>query len=171
MCGLRAVARARADFQALTAIASSLSTSIDTVAPLVASQAAQLKDLQKANRTLQASVAGFQAQQLSDARGPGPDGVRVIPIREGHAMDELRTMAMAIMEKPKAAVVGATPEGQLLVATSEDSGRDAGAAYREAMQRYGGKGGGSPRLAQGSLPKDKIGEAWDLIRGALERGQ
>jgi alanyl-tRNA synthetase len=78
---------------------------------------------------------------------------------------------MALMEKPKAAFVGFTAEGQLLVASSEDSGLDAGKALREGLNAVGGKGGGSPRLAQGSAPKDRTGEAMRLILAALGHGR
>jgi alanyl-tRNA synthetase len=86
-------------------------------------------------------------------------------------MDSLRVLALALVGKPKTAVVGSTPEGQVLVATSEDSGLDAGKALREAFASLGGKGGGSPRLAQGSAPKDQAADAIRIIRDALTRGR
>jgi len=54
---------------------------------------------------------------------------------------------------PKAAVVGAlnTPPS-LFVAASEDSGLDAGKLIKEQLAAVGGRGGGSPRIAQGSMP-------------------
>ena len=168
VCGLRAVARARADFQALTTIATSLSTSIDSVAPLVASQAAQLKDLQKANRSLEGTIAGFRADRMYDETPPGPNDLRVFSLRDLQ-MERLRAIAMAFMGKPKTAVVGESAEGQLLIATSEDSGLDAGKALREAFSAVGGKGGGSPRLAQGAPPREKLPEAFGLILAALTR--
>jgi alanyl-tRNA synthetase len=171
VCGLRAVARARADFQALSAIATSLSTSIDTVAPLVAAQAAQLKEAEKANRNLEKVIGGYRAQSLFDGTAPSADGTRIVVSNEAASMDTLRAIAMGLMEKPKAAFVGFTPEGQLLVASSEDSGLDAGKALREGVNAVGGKGGGSPRLAQGSAPKDRADEAMRLILAALGHGR
>jgi alanyl-tRNA synthetase len=171
VCGLRAVARARADFQALSAIATSLSTSIDTVAPLVAAQAAQLKEAEKANRNLEKVIGGYRAQSLFDGTAPSANGARIVVSNEAASMDALRAIAMGLMEKPKAAFVGFTPEGQLLVASSEDSGLDAGKALREGVNAVGGKGGGSPRLAQGSAPKDRADEAMRLILAALGHGR
>jgi alanyl-tRNA synthetase len=170
VCGLRAVARARADYLALTAVAASLSTSIDSVAPLVASQASQVKDLQKALRAHEATIAGFRANELYEATAPDATGLRLLPIPE-MPMDSLRVLALALVGKPMTAVVGSTPEGQVLVATSEDSGLDAGKALREALAALGGKGGGSPRLAQGSAPKDQAADAIRIIRDALTRGR
>jgi alanyl-tRNA synthetase len=170
VCGLRAVARARADFQALTTIATSLSTSIDTVAPLVTAQASQLKDLQKIIRGHETTIAGFRAAELYDGAIPDESGLRLLPVPE-MPMDSLRVLALALVEKPRTGIFGSTPEGQVLVATSEDSGLDAGKILREALNALGGKGGGSPRLAQGSAPKGKASEALAIIRDGLTRGR
>jgi alanyl-tRNA synthetase len=40
----------------------------------------------------------------------------------------------------------------VLLGTSEDSGVDAGRLLKEQLAAVGGRGGGSPRLAQGSVP-------------------
>lgn len=169
VCGLRAIARARADFQALSTIAASLSTSIDAVAPLVASQAAQLKESEKAKQALERQIGSLRAHAMYDATSPAADGFRLVVLNETPSMDTLRALAMGVIEKPRAAFVGGTAEGQVLVATSEDSGRDAGQALREALTALGGKGGGSPRLAQGSAPKEKAADAFQIIRDALTR--
>jgi alanyl-tRNA synthetase len=172
VCGLRAVARARADYAALSAIATSLSTSIDTVGPLVAAQAAQLKESEKARQGLERQIGAFRANAMYDATPPAPDGIRLVVLAdETPSMDTLRSLAMGVIEKPKAAFIGGTAEGQVLVATSEDSSLDAGKALREALSAVGGKGGGSPRLAQGSAPRDKAQEAFQIIRDALTRGR
>jgi len=50
-------------------------------------------------------------------------------------------------------VVGAlTDPPSVLLATSEDSNVDAGRTLKEKLAAVGGRGGGSPRLAQGSVP-------------------
>ena len=40
----------------------------------------------------------------------------------------------------------------VLVAASDDAGVDAGAIVKAALAAAGGRGGGSPRLAQGTVP-------------------
>jgi alanyl-tRNA synthetase len=40
----------------------------------------------------------------------------------------------------------------VLLASSDDAGIDAGKALKDALASVGGRGGGSPRLAQGSVP-------------------
>jgi alanyl-tRNA synthetase len=39
----------------------------------------------------------------------------------------------------------------LLVAAAADTGMDAGSVLKAALEASGGRGGGSPRLAQGSV--------------------
>jgi alanyl-tRNA synthetase len=68
-------------------------------------------------------------------------------------VDTLRALALAVAELPRAAFVAVAAEPPaVLLATSPDSGLDAGAALRAAVTAAGGRGGGSPRLAQGSVP-------------------
>jgi alanyl-tRNA synthetase len=40
----------------------------------------------------------------------------------------------------------------VLLAVSADSGIDAGKVLKAALTQAGGRGGGNPRMAQGSLP-------------------
>jgi alanyl-tRNA synthetase len=54
------------------------------------------------------------------------------------------------------------------VAATEDSAADAGKLVRESLAAVGGKGGGSPRLAQGTAPSAELAaRALELIRVAL----
>jgi alanyl-tRNA synthetase len=53
----------------------------------------------------------------------------------------------------------------ILLATSPSSGIDAGATLKSVLTANGGRGGGSPRFAQGSLPSR---EALDAVLVSLE---
>ena len=62
-------------------------------------------------------------------------------------------MAQSFCARPKAVFIGAVEQPPaLLLAASQDSGRDAGKLLKAALQEVGGRGGGAPRLAQGSVP-------------------
>jgi len=153
ICGQRAVRRARRDFEALTQIATSLSSAIDDAASVVATQTERLKDAESARKKLEKEVAGTRARDRYEATQPNVSGVRVIVVRDAASIDELRTFAQAALSLPKAAVVGAlVSPPSLFVAASEDSGLDAGKLIKEQLSAVGGRGGGSPRIAQGSLP-------------------
>ena len=83
-------------------------------------------------------------------------------------MDELRNLAQAAVALPRALLVGVLAEPpSLLFASSEDAGLDAGKTLRETVTRLGGRGGGSPRIAQGTVPdRARLAEAVASILGA-----
>jgi alanyl-tRNA synthetase len=153
VCGARAVRRARRDYESLAKIAASLSASLDDASSLVGAQADRLKDGDAARKKLEKELATFRARELYDAAAPAADGVRTIVVRNAASMDDVKTLAQAAFALPKVVVVGtvASPSS-VLVASSEDSGVDAGRLLKERLAAAGGRGGGSPRLAQGSVP-------------------
>ena len=152
VCGLRAVRRARADFEALTRIAGTLSASLDDAPALVAAQGEQLRAADNERRRLEREVAGGRARALYDAAPLDANGRRVVRY-DGTSMDELRNLAQAVVALPRALLVGAVADPpSLLFASSEDAGVDAGKSLREAVTKLGGRGGGSPRIAQGTVP-------------------
>jgi len=152
VCGLRAVRRARADFEALTRVATSLSASLDDAATLVASQSDQLRAAENERRRMERELAGFRARSLYDAAAEDARGLRIVR-REAASMDELRALAQAFTPLPHAVLIGTLVEPpSLLLATSEDSGIDAGRTLRDVVTKLGGRGGGSSRVAQGTVP-------------------
>ena len=172
LCGLRAVVRSRADYSALARIASSLSASLDDVPALVVSQAAQLKEGDQARRRLERELAGHQARSMFE-KLPRSASETHVAFQSGAAqtMDQLRALGQAVLEMERAVFVATTVEGSgVLVAATEDSGIDAGKLVRESLVVVGGKGGGSPRLAQGTAPSAELAtRALELIRAALAR--
>jgi alanyl-tRNA synthetase len=169
VCGSRGVRRARADFEALSKVASVLSTSIDDAPALVAAQGEQLRVMEGERRKLEREVAAFRARELYQSTAPDAGGIRRAVIRrESGGLDELRTLAQAFVALPKSLFAGALASPpSLVLAASEDSGIDAGRALRDALSGAGGKGGGSPRIAQGSVPDvDRL----DAVLETMRRG-
>jgi alanyl-tRNA synthetase len=153
LCGERAVRRARRDYESLVGIAASLSASIDDVAPLVASQSDRLKDAENARKKLEKDLANYRIRERYDATAADANGVRTIVVRDAGSIDELRAIAQAAFALPKVVVVGGlTNPPSVLLASSEDSGVDCGKLLKEKLAAAGGRGGGSPRIAQGSVP-------------------
>ena len=174
LCGLRAVERSRADYLGLAGIAGTLSASIDDLPTLVASQATQLKEGEQARRKLERDLAGYRARSMFE-RLPGGATETRVAFQEGAAqtMDQLRMLGQAVLEIEHVILVATTVEGNgLLVAATGDSGADAGKLIRESLGAVGGKGGGSPRLAQGTAPSTELTtKALELIRAALAPGR
>jgi len=155
VCGLRAVRRARSDFEALTAIARTLSTGLDRAAEQAAAQARALEEGEKTRRKLALELALRRGRELYETTPAGPDGTRCVIRRQasGKADEELRALAQGFTERAGAVFLAVFEDPpSLLLAVSESGGWDAGAAVREALGAVGGRGGGSARMAQGSAP-------------------
>lgn len=154
LCGGRAVRRAMADHEVLQKMAASLSASIDELPVLVASQSEQLKASEQARRRLEEELAGNRARVAYEGATPDASGVRwLVEERAAGRPDDARTMALAFVAHPMAAYAALFPAVPgVFLASSPDSGVDAGKRMKEAMAAAGGRGGGSPRLAQGTVP-------------------
>ena len=152
ICGWRALARARADLDALSAMAASLTAAIDEVPALVAAQSVHLKEAEDDPRKRGDELAKYQARERYDAATSDANGVRRIS-ETAASMDPLRAMATAMALLPKVIYTGtvAAPPG-IVFAASADSGVNAGELLKAALSANGGRGGGSPRVAQGTVP-------------------
>jgi alanyl-tRNA synthetase len=151
-CGERAVRRARADLDLLTRLAGRFSAAPDELPALVEAQRAELKAATSARRELEDSLAAVRARELYAAAPSDPSSLRRIVVREERGpVERLRPLAQAVAGLPRAIFVGWTADPPaLVVATSADSGLEAGSLLRSALERVGGRGGGSVRLGQGT---------------------
>lgn len=154
LCGARAIARSRADYEILSALALRLSASVDDLATIVPSQHEEMRVLGGEKRALEAELSAYRARERYEALAPDERGVRCLVDRRGSGKaDDTRSFALAFCALPRSVYVAVTESPpSLLVAASDDSGVDAGRSLKEAVNAAGGRGGGSPRLAQGSLP-------------------
>ncbi|HXT15227.1 MAG TPA: DHHA1 domain-containing protein [Gemmatimonadaceae bacterium] len=157
LCGARAITRARQDFESLTSIAASLSASLDDAPALVATQVERMKEAESARKKLAQELAVYRTRERYDAATPDANGVRTIVVRDAATMDDVKAVAQAAFDLPRCVVVGALiAPPSVLVASSQDSGVDAGKLLKEKLAAVGGRGGGSPRLAQGSVPEASL---------------
>jgi alanyl-tRNA synthetase len=172
VCGLRAVRRARADFEILSRLAQSLSASPDDVPALVEGQAERLRGADAQRRRLEAEVYAYRARLLYESAEPGESGIRlVVQRRESGSTEELRGLAQAYCALSKTVFVGAvTDPPAVLLAASDDAATDAGRALKAALTAVGGRGGGSLRMAQGSVPTaDAVTSVVDSLASQLGR--
>ena len=108
-----------------------------------------------------------QARALYDMTAATSGGVRVAVLRrDGGSLEEIRPFAQAFAALPKTVFVAAVlSPPTVLVAAADDSGVDAGKLLKPALAAAGGRGGGSPRLAQGTVPNaDALEHAVNAIR-------
>ena len=169
LCGSRAVARARADYDALLKAAQSFSSTLDEVPGNVAALIESSRAAAKSRRKLELELAGYQGKELYEATAPRPDGVRRVARRmESGNVEDLRAIATSFTAQPRAvflATLSAPPS--VLLAASEDAGVDAGKQLKAALAAAGGRGGGTARMAQGSVPDAAL---LDSVTAKLEIG-
>lgn len=156
VCGLRAAARARADFDHLSRLSRLYSTAVDEVPTVAETQAGRLQEAEKALLKLKAEAARQRGLEAWRATAPDDAGLRRAFWRRPAIDDEVRMEAQGFASGEKAVVtVAGDAPASLLIAASPDSGIHAGNRLKEIIAQAGGRGGGGATLAQGSVP------AWD----------
>jgi alanyl-tRNA synthetase len=154
LCGGRAVRRARADRALLSHLAAGFSSAAEDLPRLIESQREELKEAQTARREMQASLDLCRARELYEAATPDPTGIRRAVVRDsGEPLERLRGLAQAFASLPMAIFVGGvTSPPAVVLAASPDTRVDAAGVLKGLLAAVGGRGGGSPALAQGILP-------------------
>jgi alanyl-tRNA synthetase len=153
LCGARAVRRARTDYEILSGMADSASAGISDLPELFAKQRADLKQLDNSRRALEEELNKSLARDLYHAASPAANGNRLIVQRlTGQSLEKLRGLGQSLIAQPKAIFIGTLGSPPtLLLACSADSGVDAGATFKPVLEAHGGRGGGSPRMGQGTV--------------------
>ncbi len=154
VCGTRAVARARADYEALNQVAQLFSAPLDEAPAMAAALLESARAAEKEQRRLALELAACRGRELYAAAAPDAAGLRRLTQRVARgSLEELRAVAQSFTAQPAAvflAVLADPPS--VLLAASEDAGIDAGKLVKAAVTAAGGRGGGNPRIAQGSVP-------------------
>ncbi|MCL5745980.1 MAG: DHHA1 domain-containing protein, partial [Acidobacteria bacterium] len=158
LCGGRAVRRARADYEALTRVARLFSSPLDEAPVMVAAQLEAARDAERQRKKLESELAQYRGRELYAAAEPDASGVRRLTRRlPSGNLEELRGIAQSFTAQPKAVFMGVLHDPpSLLLAASEDAGIDAGKAMKAAVTAVGGRGGGTSRMAQGSVPSREL---------------
>jgi alanyl-tRNA synthetase len=153
LCGGRAVGRARADFEALSQIARVFSSTLDDAPAMVESQREKLQEADKVRRRLATELAAASGRALYAETPPTKDGIRRVLRRVESLSEELRAEAQSFTSSGAAIFLALSDNPpSVLLAASKDSGVYAGDLLKRALTEAGGRGGGNPTLAQGSLP-------------------
>ncbi len=154
ICGGRAIRRARQDFKILQELAQRTASAPDKLAETVASLKDRASEAEKERLRLAMELAQRQGREEYAATPvSAADGVRRAQWQVERIDEAERSKALAFAAGSKAVVlvIGKQPAG-VLIASSTDSGTDAGAVLKQALLEFGGRGGGSATLAQGNMP-------------------
>jgi alanyl-tRNA synthetase len=154
LCGGRAVGRAHADYEALSRVGQLFSASLDEIPGVVAAQMEMARTADKTRRKLELELAAYQGKELYHNTAPGPDGIRRLVRRANSgSLEDLRALAQNFTAQPRAVFLATLDNPpSVLLATSADAGVDAGQTLKAALAAVGGRGGGTSRTAQGSVP-------------------
>jgi alanyl-tRNA synthetase len=169
LCGGRAVRRARADFEALTRAAQLFSSPLDSVPSMLADQLEAARAAEKSRRKLELDLAAYKGRELYQSTAPAADGFRRISQRAASGnLEDLRAVAQNFTAHAKAVFLAALNDPpSVLLAVSDDAGIDAGKVLKAALTEAGGRGGGTPRMAQGSVPDGaKLDGLLDVVEAA-----
>ncbi len=160
VCGDRAIARARADFDALSRAARALSATLDEVPALVTTHLERAAEADKGRQKLAIELAQMRGAELFRATEPTAAGWRVVTRRlAGPAIDDAtRTEGQAFASGGRAVFAAASESGAVLVAVSGDGPFKAGDKLKALFAAHGGRGGGNPQLAQGSAASREAAE-------------
>jgi alanyl-tRNA synthetase len=131
------------------------------------------KDLRRTIRDLGERLAVHEAAALVQrARQAGPARV-IVEALDGWDQAGLKALASASASRPGvvAALLSKGDPALLVIARAADVGLDAAAVLKAMVQRFGGKGGGKPELAQGGgltgAPADMLAALNQLIESPL----
>ena len=154
VCGLRAVATARKDFQALTEAASVYSAHLWEVPQQARKSIDEIKAGQKAQQRLLEEVAELQAANLLRAASERPIGSGqklVVEYFADRDLNFIKLLAQKIVRLDKAIALLACGGVQPSLVFAQTSGlpNDMGALIKEILQKLGTRGGGNRDLAQG----------------------
>jgi len=173
VCGGRAERLARHDFELLQDAAEKLSCASEDIVDASVRAIAERDANFKARRALQERLAEAEAPLALHATSSGGDGLRIVSrVFEGVAADYLGFFATAFAKSEKAIALLATAEGgHLLFAQHSSAGKDMNALLKEALEKVGGKGGGTRDFARGRLNDAKQAErALSLAKEMLAAG-
>jgi alanyl-tRNA synthetase len=150
VCGVRALEVSRQRRDTLARIAATLSTPPEAAAEAVEKAVARAGEAEKATQVATRRLLEFEAQRL----GAGAEGGLVRAHLDGFAAADLRLLAQKLLDGGAVVVAlgSSTAAGASLILGTSREGADLRPALAAALPHFGGKGGGQPRLVQGTGP-------------------
>lgn len=165
VCGKRALDALRTYRDAVAGSVRSLSVLPAELPAAVERLHVEGKDLRKTIKGLQESLATHEAARLLSS-APQAGAVRVaVEVVAGWDAAGLKSIASAVAGAGSAAValISAQAPALVVIARSPGVSVDAGAVLKQLIERFGGRGGGKPDLAQGG---GLTGEPAEIARAA-----
>jgi alanyl-tRNA synthetase len=169
VCGHRAVRALRGYRDAVSGSIRVLSVLPAELPAAVERLQGEGKNLRKTIGRLQESLAVHEAARLLNAATASGSLRVVIEVIEGWDAQGLKAIAAALSTNPNVAavLVSSSTPSFVVVSHSADASLDANNILRQLIERFGGRGGGKPDLAQGgglnAAPADLVAAARALL--------
>ena len=171
-CGGRALGVFRALRESVSGSVRALSVLPHELPGAIERMQAEAKELRRATKKFQESLAAHEAARLVGASGASGASTVIVEALDGWDASGLKTVASEITQRASAAVAlfSASSPFAVVVARSRDLPVDASAVLRALTERFGGRGGGRADLAQGGgldgAITDIASTARELLRGS-----
>jgi len=152
LCGGRALRRFRVWRGALSAVQKHLSVPPIEMAASIERMQDDAKAVQRTVRGFQEKLAAHEGQALAARMQRVGSTLFVAEALEGWDPQGLKAIALAATAAQPEAVVAlftSSAPAQVVIARGAKSNVDAGALLKRLAEKFGGKGGGKPDLAQG----------------------
>ncbi|MGB9009375.1 MAG: DHHA1 domain-containing protein, partial [Candidatus Acidiferrales bacterium] len=171
VAGHRALATARSDFGLLAEAAMLLSCGLADVPAGITKMAAERREQFSAVKHLDERLASLEARALLREHDEShsalvPESSATEPRVVAAALPEATPAYLGLLAARLAAVndvialLVSRESGHVVFAQSKGLPTDLGAALRQGLKEFGGKGGGSRDFAQGSLPNPADADAF-----------
>jgi len=151
LCGARALKAYRALRDAMAASVRLVSVLPSELPEGIERLQAEAKELRRQIKDLRSRLAGFEGAALADTVQSYGNVRGVVAAVEGTDQSALKALAAMITSRNAhvAALFSAPGPSAAVIARAADSTVDCAALLKKLIERFGGKGGGRPDLAQG----------------------
>ena len=169
LCGVRAVKGYRAVRDAVAASVRLVSVLPSELPVGIERLQLEAKDLRRQIKDLQSRLAVFEGAALADSAQTYGAVRGVVAAIDGADQAGLRTLATTIAARSGhvAVLFSAAGPSAAVIARAADAPIDCAAVLKKLIERFGGKGGGRPDLAQGGgfqgTPDEIVAFARDLL--------
>jgi alanyl-tRNA synthetase len=160
VCGLRAVATARRDYETLTESAALFSTHVYEVPQGIRKLQDENKAAAKTQHKLLEELAELQARQMLDSAEQRGAQKLVVQFFANRDLGFIKMLAQKLTRLGHCVALLACggPQPSLVFAQTPGLGNDMGALMKQAVQALGMRGGGNRDMAQGGAPDGQRAE-------------
>jgi alanyl-tRNA synthetase len=178
LCGGRAISAARADDALLSQLGREFSVARADLPAALARPKADIRAASKERQTLREELANYHAARLLVEDPPQNDLRIVRRVFADRDAEYIKLLASRVTSAaPHTIALLASMQQQqtqqqqspatVVMASSQDLGRNAGEMLRAALAQSGGRGGGSASLAQGLVARDRLDTMLDGLEAVL----